>query len=150
MATWRCDWALRCERLKCSGCCRSRPAFEITVSDTLQSLERAPGLALNGRKERTADIADGCGGGGWRMPSGLRQTSSDLDQKTAALRVDGSLPTQTGHPIATFPAAKRSLAVRTEPAARVSSSAALSHRLRGRTARRTTMPVGRSFKLQAM
>lgn len=38
-----------CQRSRCSGCCRSPPALELTVSDTLQSFGLALGGATSGR-----------------------------------------------------------------------------------------------------
>jgi hypothetical protein len=37
------------ERQQCSGCCRSLPALELTVSDALQSFRRASAVATTGR-----------------------------------------------------------------------------------------------------
>lgn len=48
MIGWGDGFALG-EQQICSGCCRSPPALELTVSDTLQSFGLALGGATSGR-----------------------------------------------------------------------------------------------------
>ena len=81
------------QRLKRSGCCRWSSAPELTVSDRLQSLGHAGGLAASGGYQGTADAADDHGGGGTRTPVCRRRTLASSGRTTAPLRLDGSLPT---------------------------------------------------------
>ena len=91
--TLNCQPTQRRERLRCGGCCRWRPALEVTVTDTLQSLGRARSRDPSGRYQGTPDIAADRGGHRTHTPPDRPRTSSRTGRTTAPLRLDGSLAT---------------------------------------------------------